>query len=323
MPYQGYFSPYGIRTLPEGPNGEYLTDRLTDEAVRLIEGAGGKPFFLHMSHYAVHIPIEAPQPLVDKYRRKAADLGLDKVHEIVDGEYHPSWARRHQRVGRRRLQSDPTYAAMVENLDHSVGRLIGVLERAGKADNTVLIFTSDNGGLATAEGSPTCNVPLAEGKGWAYDGGVRVPLIVHGGGLVSHGLIGEPVTSPDFYPTLLEMAGLPLRPEQHVDGRSFMPLLRGEHQSRGPIFWHYPHYSNQGGSPAGAVRDGDWKLIYFFEDGKIELYNLRDDVGEQANLASTEPERADQLQSLLLDWQTNVGALHPQANPHNPFSDTN
>lgn len=321
-PTHGYFSPYGCPTLTEGAAGEYLTDRLTDEAIALIGSSDGRPFFLNFWTYAVHIPIEAPLLLVDKYRDKARRLGLDKVDPFDEGEPFPFWQKRGLRVQRRRLQSDPAYAAMVENLDWNIGRLLASLERAGHSEDTVVVFTSDNGGLATAEGSPTCNAPLAEGKGWMYDGGLREPLIIRWPDVVKpRSRTCEVVTTPDFYPTLLEAAGLPLQPEQHEDGKSFYPLLRGEPHERGPIFWHYPHYSNQGGEPAAAVREGRWKLIRFYDGPREELYNLDDDLSESNDLATKEPEVASRLHLMLDAWAESIGGTVPRPNPYEAFED--
>lgn len=327
-PPQGYFSPFGLTTLPDGRDGEYLTDRLTDEAIRLVERHGGhdrRPFFLHLSHYAVHTPTQGPAELVEKYREKAQRLGLDTVSQFEDGDYHPSWQKGNERIRRRLVQADPGYAAMVENLDTNVGRLLDALDRSGHAENTIVVFTSDNGGLATAEGSPTCNAPLAEGKGWTHDGGLRVPLIVHWPGVVNDGTVtGEPVTSTDFYPTFLEAAAMPLLPEQHKDGTSIVPALRGSPFARGPIYWHYPHYSNQGGSPGGAIREGDWKLVVFFEDDHVELFNIREDVSEAHDLARSGDHLAirERLHTRLTAWQADVGATRPPVNPYQPFGET-
>ncbi len=317
MPTSGYFSPYNLPNLPDGPEGEYLTDRITDDAIRFIQDNGDAPFFLYMSYYAVHIPIQVPEQWVEKYERKARELGLDKQTALIEGEFFPCEHKKDKRIVRRVIQSDPTYAGMVENLDWNIGRLLDALDACGVADNTVVFFTSDNGGLATAEGSPTCNAPLAEGKGWMCEGGVREPLLVRWPGVIPAGAVcAEPVTSPDFYPTMLEMAGLPLLPEQHVDGVSFTPLLRGETRlDRDAIFWHYPHYSNQGTTPGSSVRCGDYKLIEYFEDGRLELYNLREDVSEQRNLAEDKPQLARELQALLADWRADVSACIPERNP--------
>ncbi len=317
-PKKGYFSPYGMQTLDDGPDGEYLTDRLTDEAVRLIQNRDADgPFFLHLAHYAVHTPIQAPADLVAKYEKKARDLGLDQKDPIREGDFFPCLHKKDQRIRRRLFQSHPTYAAMIENMDTNIGRVLDALDDAGVADNTIVIFTSDNGGLSTAEGSPTCNAPLCEGKGWMYDGGIREPLIVRWPGVVAPDTTTDvPVTTPDFFPTLLDAAGLPRMPEQHVDGVSFLPLLKGEPFDRGkPLFWHYPHYGNQGATPACSVRDGDWKLIEFFEDSRLELYNLRDDLSEEHDLATADPQRVQELHTRLIAWRESVEAQIPAPNP--------
>jgi arylsulfatase A-like enzyme len=206
---------------------------------------------------------------------------------------------------------------MVENLDENIGRVLKAVDEAGLTENTVVIFTSDNGGLATAEGSPTCNAPLSEGKGWMYEGGTREPLIIKWpSGIEAGSLCNFPVTSPDFYPTILEMAGLELIPEQHCDGVSFLPLLKGTGTlDREAIFWHYPHYGNQGGTPGSSVRCGDYKLIEFFEDGRLELYNLREDVSEKHNIAKDKPDITQKLKEMLVDWREKVEAKIPEPNP--------
>ena len=198
---------------------------------------------------------------------------------------------------------------MIAALDESVGRLLDELEALGLADDTVVIFMSDNGGLSTSEGSPTSNLPLRGGKGWTYEGGIREPLLVRWpGAAAAGGVCDAPVTATDFYPTMLELAGLPLRPDQHVDGTSFAPALRDEPHARGPLFWHYPHYSNQGGPPSGAVRDGDLKLIERFEGPSFELYDLAADPGETRDLAAERPGDVARLRGELLAWRARVGA---------------
>jgi arylsulfatase A-like enzyme len=317
MPFNGYFSPYDIPTLENGPEGEYLTDRLTDEAIRLIEQNDGKPFFLNLWYYSVHIPIQAKPECIERFESKAKAMGLDRVEPFEEGDFFPCEHKKDRRIVRRLIQSDPAYAAMVYGLDENIGRLFEAIDRAGQAENTVVIFTSDNGGLATAEGSPTSNAPLSEGKGWMYEGGTREPLIVRWPGVVEPGSqCSVPVTSTDFYPTMLEIAGLDLMPEQHRDGVSLLPLLKGAKSlDREAIFWHYPHYGNQGGTPGSSVRAGDHKLIEFFEDGHVELYDLREDIGEERDLAQAEPRLAQQLQEMLADWREKVKAKIPQPNP--------
>lgn len=316
-PHNGYFSPWGIPGLPDGPPGQELTDRLTDEAIARVRRSGDRPFFLNLWHYAVHTPIEAAPGIVERLRARAADLGLDRLEAVRAGEPFPCEHKRHLRVTRRIVQSDPVYAAMVHNLDRNVGRLLDTLEECGLADDTLVLFTSDNGGLATSEGAPTSNLPLAEGKGWCYEGGTRVPLLVRWPGHAAPGTVCDtPVVSTDLYPTLLAAAGLPARPDQHVDGVSLVPLLRGARRlERDAIFWHYPHYGNQGGTPASAVRMGDHKLIEFHEDGRLELYNLSDDPGETRDRAAIEPDRAATMRARLAAWRGSVCARIPAPNP--------
>ncbi len=321
-----YFYPYkrGNRSIPgleEGRPGEYLTDRLTDESLKLIEQSKGQPFLLYLSYYAVHIPLEAKKDLIEKYKAKAQRLGLgDKPHFATDEDW-PKTAAGDEKWRRtlktRILQDHAVYSAMMESLDESVGRVMRKLDDLGIADNTIIFFMSDNGGLATAEGQPTCNLPLRGGKGWLYEGGIREPMLVKWPGVVKPGSTrDDPVTSTDFYPTMLEMASLPPKPQQHVDGESMVPLLKGTgHQQRRAIYWHYPHYSNQGGGPGGAIRAGDFKLIESYEDNRVELYNLRADLGEQHDLAAQMPEKTAELRRLLHEWRQEVGAVMPEPNP--------
>ncbi len=321
MPQNGYFSPWGIPGMADAPEGTYLTDHLTDAAIDLIRQPDTRPFFLHLSHYAVHTPIQAPPEWVAKYDSKARQLGLNRVNPLRDGEHFRTEHMRDEIVKHRVLQSDTTYAAMTENLDANIGRVLTALQETGQTENTLVIFTSDNGGLATGgfwEGkcAPTCNLPLQAGKGWMYDGGTREPYIVRWPGRVKPGTVCRtPITSPDLYPTLLEAAGLPLRPAQHADGVSFMPALQGDASfDRGPIFWHYPHYGNQGGMPGSSVRRGKWKLIEFFEDGRLELYDIFGDIGETVDLAAAHPDVVRVLHTQLAAWRRKVDARIPQPN---------
>ena len=316
-PHHGYFSPWSIPSLADGPEGEYLTDRLGDETARLIENHdAATPFFLNLNFYQVHTPLQAKPEKIAKYEAKVKAMGLDKVQTHEDGDFFPFDRNRSHRIKRRLVQSHTTYAAMIESLDENVGKVLAALEATGRMDNTLILFTSDNGGVSTSEGSPTCNAPLTEGKGWTYEGGVREPTFARWSGVVAAGSqCDEPITSPDFYPTMLEAAGTPLLPEQHMDGVSFLPLLKGEEMERGAIYWHYPHYGNQGGTPGGIVREGDWKLIEFYEDSHVELYNLVEDIAEQNDLAGTEPARAEALQAKLAAWREEVGAIMPEPNP--------
>lgn len=316
-PVGGYFSPYTNPRLKSGPAGENLTDRLTDESIHFLEGHSEDPFFLYLSFYTVHTPLQGKPELIDKYERKIEELNLDPVEmETTNRE----WIRHAPPKGRfveRIQQGHATYASMIETLDTNVGRLLNKLESLGLEENTIIFFMSDNGGLATAEGSPTSNFPLRGGKGWLYEGGIREPMFIRWPESGSEGYTSSvPVTSTDFYPTILQMAGMELLPEQHLDGISLVPLLtnEGEMKER-PIFWHYPHYSNQGGKPGAAIRLGNLKLIEFFEDDGIELYDLLSDPGEKCDLSGNMPEKVNELLEILHRWQTEVGAQSMDLNP--------
>ena len=297
-----YFHPYHGRwrmtrmhpwtewqTIAGGKPGEYLTDRLTDEAIRFIEQSSNGPFLLYFPHYAVHTPLQAKEELIEKYRQKPK------------GERH----------------TNPVYAAMIDSVDQSVGRVLAMLNELDLADNTVVIFTSDNGG----HGRITSHHPLRGCKGNYYEGGIRVPMIVRWPGRVEPGSVCHTqVISHDFHPTLLEMAGLPLMPEQHVDGVSLVPLLKqtGGLKPRA-LFWHFPNYIGathvEPARPVSVIRDGDWKLVEFLEDGRLELYNLRDDLGEKNNLAVQMPARTEELHQKLTAWRKATKVQMPRANP--------
>lgn len=301
-----YFSPHRLPNLADGPPGEHLDDRLTREAIDFVSAAAAerRPFLLYLAHYSPHTPLQGKPELIAKYQAKLAAHALPGP-EIVE----------HPQDGRTRVvQAHPVYAAMLESLDTSIGRLLASLDQLGLRENTLLIFTSDNGGLSTAEGSPTSNLPLRAGKGWAYEGGVRVPLLVAWAGRLPAGRVSEEaVSSPDFFPTLLELAGLPRQPAAHVDGRSFAVVLRAPDTRlpERPIFWHYPHYSNQRGRPHGAIRAGRWKLIEWFETGRVELFDLQADPGEATDRAGSEPAIAAELQQQLRAWREQCGARMP------------
>ena len=324
MPVGGYFAPWKIpnddirKANERVPEGTYLDDYLADRAVELIRNRDtDRPFLMDFWFYVVHTPIQAPRHLIEKYEAKAKRLKLDGIDPFVKGETISAEHRRDTPAVRRMIQSDATYAAMVELMDTCVGRILDALEASGEADNTMVVFTSDNGGLSTSESSPTCNLPLSEGKGWMYDGGTREPYLVKLPGVTTPGSTSHAtITSPDLFPTLLEAAGLDPMPEDHTDGVSMMPALRGDADfDRGSIFWHYPHYGNQGGTPSCAVRRGPWKLIRFFEDDHCELYHLDDDISESRDLAAEQPALVEELKQELADWQDRMGARFPEVNP--------
>ena len=241
------------------------------------------------------------QDLEVKYREKAKRLGIEEG----------LWGK--ERANKLRLtQNHAVYAGMVEAMDEAVGTVLAKLQELGLDNKTIVIFFSDNGGLSTSEGHPTSNLPLRAGKGWLYEGGIREPMIVRWPGTTTPASIcHEPVVSTDFYPTMLEMAGIKLKPKQHMDGVSLVPLLEGGKMDRRIIYWHYPHYSNQGSAPGAAIRDGQWKLIKWFEDNALELYNLEADIGETNNLADRHPDTVKQLHEKLQAWQIQVDAKLP------------
>jgi len=298
-----YFSPYGNPRLEDGPPGEHLPIRLGRETADFIEAHKDGPFLAYLAFYSVHTPLMTTEELKAKYRAKRKDAP------------DTQWGTESERKVRL-IQNHAVYAGMVEAMDTAVGIVLDTLDRLGLSENTLVFFMSDNGGLATSEGHPTANVPLRAGKGWLYEGGIREPMIIRAPGLTRPGSVStEPVISTDFYPTMLDLAGLPARPDQHTDGVSLRPLLQGKEMDRGPIFWHYPHYGNQGGAPGGAVRHGPWKLIEWYEDGRLELYHLRDDPGETRNLAEAQPDRAKALHAKLVAWRKETGARMPTRNP--------
>ncbi len=306
-PYGGkkYFSPYNNPRLKDGPPGEHLPDRLASEAAQFLEDHRDEPVLIYFPFYSVHTPLMARKDLQQKYEQKRERLGLEA-----------KFGRERQR-NVRLVQEHAVYAGMVEALDAAVGKVLTKLDELGLTDNTIIIFTSDNGGLSTSEGHPTSNLPLRAGKGWLYEGGIRVPLLVRWPGEVKPGsVIEEPVTSTDFYPTLLEATGQPARPEQHVDGVSLVALLKeGKRPEPRSLFWHYPHYGNQGSAPGAAIRRENWKLIEWQGDVPVELYNLAEDLSEKQNLAEQYPDLVQELRDQLHTWQKATGARFASPNP--------
>jgi len=299
-----WFSPYQNPRLKDGPPGEFLTERLADETIAAMKRAkeSGKPFFIYHAFYQVHIPLEAPADLVAKYEAKAKRLGLQAIFKPEEQIQISVSSTRQVRQN----QTLPVYAAMVESMDHATGKILAALDALGLADNTLVIFTSDNGGLSTAEGSPTSNLPFRAGKGWLYDGGIREPFIVRWPGVAVPGMVETtPVTTLDIFPTVLDAAGLKTN---QGDGIDLGPLLRGEKLAPRDLYWHYPHYSNQGGFPGGAIRSGDWKLIERFEDGAVSLYDIQKDPGEKTDLSTEESQRTREMREKLHAWYRETGA---------------
>jgi len=275
-------------------DGRYLTDVLTDESLKFIEQNRDKPFFLYLAHHTVHTPIQAKKEIIEKYKKKKPSAE----------------------------HNNPTYAAMIESMDESVGDICDKLDELGLSDNTVIFFFSDNGGYANA----TSMAPLRGSKGMLYEGGIRVPMIARWPGKIKSGSFCDvPVIGIDFYPTFLEIAGADKLAGHILDGRSIVPLLKGVAGfKREAIFWHFPAYLEPYNAeqqpwrmtPGGAVRQGDWKLIEFFEDSNIELYNLKEDISEKSDLAKTKPAKAKELHELLVEWRKSINAPVPtEKNP--------
>jgi arylsulfatase A-like enzyme len=307
-PYTGnkYFSPYNNPKMENGTEGELLPLRLANETADFMEENQNNPFFAMLSFYSVHTPLMTTPELKARYILKREQMGLSD-----------EWGTEGDRQNRL-TQCHAVYAGMVESMDQGVGIVINRLKELGLFDNTVILFISDNGGLSTSEGHPTSNLPLRAGKGWLYEGGIRVPMIIAGKGVKRKGeSISEIVTSMDIYPTFLEMAGIDLIPEQHIDGFSLAKLVSdpGYSPDRDTFYWHNPHYGNQGDSPGSAIRRGDWKLIYHYETEKAQLFNIKHDLEERYDQISQYPELANELQQMLNKWIKETGAKLPSVNP--------
>jgi len=311
-PPGGFFSPWDNPQMESGPKGELLPLRLGRETADFIESHKDEPFFACLCFYSVHAPIQTTEKLWKKYRAKAEAMGMTTDDRFLVDRTTPV----------RQVQDHPIYAGMVESMDDGVGLVLSKLDELGLTENTIVVFTSDNGGVSAGDGKATSNLPLRGGKGRQWEGGIREPYYIMWPKKIKAGTTCDtPATGTDFYPTLLELTGQKLRPDQHADGVSLVPLLEGQNiegqklEDR-KLFWHYPHYGNQGGEPSSIVIDGDWKLIHYYEDGRDELYNIADDVGEQSDLSGSKPEELKTLKKELGQWLFNVDARMPIPNPN-------
>lgn len=304
-PPGGFFAPYKNPQMNDGPNGESLTLRLGDETANFIKAHRDQPFFAMLSFYAVHAPMQTTRELWKKYQQAAAELPERASRFKID-----------RTLPVRQVQDHPVYAGMVESTDTAVGRVLDALDQCSLTDSTIVIFTSDNGGVSSGDAYATSNLPLRGGKGRQWEGGIREPFYIRYPPVTEAGSTCDvPVTGADFYPTILELCSLPTRDDQHVDGVSLVPLLRGEAIDPRPLYWHYPHYDNQGGEPSSLFRDGDWKLIHYYEDGRNELYDLSVDPREESDLSRTHPARTGRMWSQLDGWLRSVGAKFPKPDP--------
>jgi arylsulfatase A-like enzyme len=304
----GYFSPWENPKLDPGPAGECLPLRLGQETAHFIEESKDEPFLAFLSFYSVHAPIQTSRERWEKYRRKAIAAGEPESRFAFD-----------RRLPVRQVQDCPIYGGMIEAMDDAVGLVLAALDEHGLSDDTIVVFTSDNGGVSSGDAYSSSMLPLRGGKGRQWEGGIREPFYVRFPGRVEAGTTCDvPVNGYDFYPTFLEYAGVAVPEEQIVDGLSIVPLLNGETTpalEERDLCWHYPHYGNQGGDPSAIIRSGKWKLIHYYEDGHDELYDLVSDEGEQQDLASAHPDRVTELRRRLDRWLVETGAILPVADP--------
>ena len=308
-PPGGYYAPWTNPALKANKPGEYLTERLTEESIKFLEQRdAAKPFLLYLSYYNIHTPIQPYKKRIEHYNAKAEKMF--KGETPTQSEHEGSTRMR---------QDNAALASMVAAVDDSVGALLGKLNQLKLDQNTVVIFFSDNGGLSTRGGKrfgPGCNLPLRASKGWLYEGGVREPTIIRAPGITQPGSVShKPMVSMDFFPTMLDLAGLPSQPKLHADGQSLLSQLRGNGAGSRTLYWHYPHYHGSSWKPGASIRDGDWKLIEFYHHDKVELYNLANDIGEQKNLATRQPKKTAELRAKLRAWQKSMKAKMPVPNP--------
>ncbi len=308
-PYKNERKRWDVPNLENGEDGEYLTDRLTQEATQFMRAQKDNPFFLYLAYYSVHTPIQAKPKLDEKYQAKRNKYFANATTTFKAERDNQS----------RQEQDNPAYAGMVQSVDESVGTILNHLEQLGLSENTLIIFTSDNGGLSTLPGNrtaPASVIPLRAGKGWLYEGGIRVPAIIKWPNQIAAKTVSAmPVTSTDYYPTIL--AATAFSPNQYTvkDGQNLIPFLQESSQPARNLYWHFPHYHGSGNKPSAAIRSNNYKLIEWMEDGQIELYDLEKDVEEQSNLATQLPTKAKELQRELREWQLDIGALFPVKNP--------
>lgn len=304
-PIGGYYSPWNNPNLENLRNGENLSMRLAEETVDFIKEHKDTSFFAYLSFYAVHGPIQTTKEKWSKYRDKADSLGISESGFEM-GKFLPI----------RQVQDNPVYAGLVESMDDAVGRVLETLDELNLSENTIIVFTSDNGGVAAGDAFATSNLPLRAGKGYEFEGGIREPYFIKAPGVTQRGSKTDvPVNGTDFYPTLLDLVGADLKPEEHLDGVSLLPIMKGENIADRALVWHYPHYGNQGGEPSSIIREGDWKLIHYYEDGREELFNLNSDLQEKNNIMKENEAKGQELSERLFAYLEEVGARYPVADP--------
>lgn len=302
-PKGGYFAPFKNPKLNDKHDGENLSIRLAHETVEFMEAHQNKPFFAFLSFYAVHGPIQTSEDYWRKYRTKAEEMGIKENGFVME-----------RKLPIRQHQDNPIYGGLIETMDNAVGLVLQKLKDLGLDKNTLVIFTSDNGGVSSGDNFSTSNLPYKGGKGYQWEGGTRTPYLVYVPWLNTHKKeVHYPVTGADFYPTILEYSNIDLLKNQHVDGISLKSIIETDIMpNERPLYWHYPHYGNQGGDPSSMIRQGKWKLIHYYEDGTNELYHMTDDASEQHNVASEFPEITTKLYQKLQNWLLSVNAKYPE-----------
>ena len=302
-PIGGYFSPWKNPKLENRFDTENLSIRLANETASFIKQNKDSTFFAFLSFYAVHGPIQTTKSKWGKYQQKAIKNGLAKNGYEME-----------RVLPIRKEQDNPIYAGLVESMDDAVGVVLDELKKQGIDKETIVVFTSDNGGVASGDSFSTSNLPLRGGKGYQWEGGIREPYFIKVPWLENKGTRNDfPVTGTDFYPTILDLVDIPLLPNQHIDGVSLKPVLEGERMNiKRPLYWHYPHYGNQGGEPSSIIQENGWKLIHYWEDGRDELYDLNSEIGEESNVAIENQETTIQMRTQLFAWLSEVGANLPE-----------
>jgi len=303
-PYNGgYFSPFNNPFLTDydDEKGMSLSMKLAKETSNFIKQNKDSSFLAYLSFYAVHSPIQTSKEKWEKYRNKADSMGI-----------HENGFELERVLPIRKYQDNPVYAGLIEQVDDAVGSVMKTLKELNLDKNTIVIFTSDNGGVASGDNFSTNSLSLRGGKGYQWEGGIRVPYFIYVPWIKHNGVKNStPVSGADLYPTILDLAGIAPKPNEHVDGVSLMPILNGDMIEARPLYWHYPHYGNQGGEPHAIIREGNWKLIHYWEDERDELYDLQSDIGEQNNLTSMHPDIALQMRNKLLNWLGKLDAKYP------------
>ena len=307
-PYSGgYFSPFNNPYLIDSPEekGMPLSMKLAKETSAFIEKNKDTTFLAYLSFYAVHAPIQTTKEKWEKYRNKAEKMGIAENGFEME-----------RVLPARKNQDNPVYAGLIEQVDEAIGSVMQTLQKNGLDKNTIIVFTSDNGGVTSGDDFATNQLSLRGGKGYQWEGGIKVPYFIYVPWMKQKGhKIEVPVSGADFFPTLLDLANIPLQPKAHADGLSLKPLLNGGEIAERPLFWHYPHYGNQGGEPVSIMRKNNWKIIHYWEDNHQELYDLSADLGETNDVSAKNPEKTQEMKKELMNWLKSMDTQYAEEDP--------